>query len=270
MRAQKRAGAIVHLPFVLRVVLLAADPLCVAEIEPPGSALESAVAALHLGDGEDVRATDDHGGGVFTAGAFPGGDHRDGHPNQKGRLRHVVLGQVVPLDHGAENLDVVRSGGVPAVLDDLGGGAVVQLPAQPLVPQVGAVHCPGEVCAVVGDGVLDAGVHPELGGLPDGPSAAGLRRYPRHAFPGPCGAGPVVAGEVLLHPEAVVGGRGQRRPAPETFNDELGEGDCCRDAGHDVVQGGQRCNLLDDRFVGQILQFFCLHGALTFWRCTSG
>ena len=54
-----------HLPFVLRVVLLAADPLCIAEIEPPGSALESAVAALHLGDGEDVRATDDHGGGVL-------------------------------------------------------------------------------------------------------------------------------------------------------------------------------------------------------------
>nr|DAP95852.1 MAG TPA: hypothetical protein [Caudoviricetes sp.] len=129
MRAQKRAGAIVHLPFVLRVGLLAADPLCIAEIEPPGSALESAVAALHLGDGEDVRTTDDHGGGVLTAGAFPGGDRRGGHPNQKGRLRHVVLGQVVPLNHGAENLDVVRGGGVPSVLDDLGGGAVVQLPA---------------------------------------------------------------------------------------------------------------------------------------------
>ena len=48
MRAQKRAGAIVHLPFVLRVVLLAAEPLCVVEVEPPGSALESAVATLHL------------------------------------------------------------------------------------------------------------------------------------------------------------------------------------------------------------------------------
>ena len=70
MRAQKRAGAIVHLPFVLRVVLLAAEPLCVVEVEPPGSALESAVAALHLGDGEDVRTTDDHGGGVFAAGAL--------------------------------------------------------------------------------------------------------------------------------------------------------------------------------------------------------
>lgn len=73
MRAQKRAGAIVHLPFVLRVGLLAAEPLCVAEVEPSGSTLEPAVAALH----------------------------------------HVVLGQVIPLDHGTENIDVVRGSGVP-------------------------------------------------------------------------------------------------------------------------------------------------------------
>lgn len=38
------------------VVLLAAEPLCVVEVEPPGSALEPA---------------DDHGGGALTVGAFP-------------------------------------------------------------------------------------------------------------------------------------------------------------------------------------------------------
>ena len=162
------------------------------------------------------------------------------------RFFHIVLGQVPALDNTADLRDILRIGRIAAILNVLHSLLIIGATLKSCIPLLAAIHRAKQVCAVICNRILHAGILAEI--RCDGIEPSGsiillcLLRVDGLAIPRT--PGPRIPGEGFLHAKAVIGILSQLGAAVSGFQNKLRQRYRCKNATLLLIGSKESADLL--------------------------